>query len=469
MSSESSSESEVKNFTDLNLNDRLHKALDKLEYEMPTPVQAEAIPHTLAGKDLMVNAETGSGKTAAFLLPILQKLVTNQAPNSATRALILLPTRELARQVLKHCNDLMAFTHIKAVVITGGAEFKYQQAMLRKNPEIIIATPGRLVEHLTRNSIDLSDLEILVLDEADRMLDLGFSEDVLRIASASPEQRQTLLYSATLNHKGVRQVASEVLSEPMNLTLNRVQDGHDSIRQQVVLADDIKHKQRLLVRLLEQENAEKTLVFCNTRDQASRLAAVLKYHGLRAAVLHGEMEQDERNRVMDLMRRGQLEVLVATDVAARGLDVKGIELVVNFDMPRSGDDHVHRVGRTGRAGVDGTAISLIKSNEWNLMASIERYLKISFERRLVKGLEGKYKGPKKLKSSGKAASDRKRSESSRKNSSKKDGDKTKQRHRDRKSVGKRRAPSASNQDARSDLGDGFAPLKKRKDKEQDSE
>ncbi|MEH6625835.1 MAG: DEAD/DEAH box helicase [Motiliproteus sp.] len=452
-------------FTELNLHERLIKALDKQGFETPTPVQLQAIPAALEGRDLLVNAETGSGKTAAFLLPSLHRMLNNPAPQSATRVLILLPTRELARQVLKHCNDMMSFTRMLAVVITGGAEFKYQKALLRKNPEIVIATPGRLEEHLARKSIDLSDLEVLVLDEADRMLDLGFSEDVLKIAAACKVERQTLLYSATLNHKGVSRVAQEVLREPMRLNINRAQDGHANITQQVVLADDSKHKQTLLMRILEQDAPEKALVFCNTRDEVSRVGGVLKYNGVRAAILHGEMEQDDRNRVMDLLRRGHIQVLIATDVAARGLDVKGIELVVNFDMARSGDDHVHRTGRTGRAGSQGVAISLISAREWNLMSSVERYLKTSFERRLVKGLEGKYKGPKKLKASGKAASAKKRPDTTKKDAAASKGaaDKGKQRHRDAKSVGKRRTPSAPKAANKDGFGDGFAPFKKRTD------
>ncbi len=457
-----------KQFADLELHERILKAIETRGFKAPTAVQVEAIPAALEARDLLVCAETGSGKTAAFLLPLLQRLMTESAPGSSTRALILVPTRELARQVMKHCTDLMAFTQLHVGLITGGADLKYQRALLRKNPEIVIATPGRLVEHLSQNSADLSDLEVLVLDEADRMLDLGFSEDMLRIAGACKPGHQTLLFSATLHHKGVSAVSRQILKEPVDITVNRVQDGHAGIHQQIVLADDIKHKKLLLTRLLEQQPFQQALVFTNTRDMASQLGALLAYQKTRAAALHGEMDQLERNRVMDLLRRGHIDVLVATDVAARGLDVKGIDLVINFDMARNGDDHVHRIGRTGRAGERGLAISLVTAPEWNLMASFERYLKVSFERRLVKGLEGSYKGPKKLKASGKAAALKKRSESGRKSAPGKNSDgkkgaaeKVKQRHRDRKSVGKRRAPSSSQNSPAADLGDGFAPLKKR--------
>ena len=404
---------DVMAFEDFDLHERLMIALANEEFTEPTPVQRAVVPLALEDRDLLVTAETGSGKTAAFLLPALQKLLENEARDSSTRVLILTPTRELARQVLAHCLKLKKLTHLKADVVTGGAEFKYQRAMLRKNPEIIVATPGRILEHLQKGSADFSDLEVLVLDEADRMLDMGFSDDVLTIASACNPERQTLLLSATLKHRGIRKVADMVLRDPQVVTVNTVRTEHSSIKQQIILADDPDHKQKLLVKLLEQESAEKTVVFTNTIVQAEKLAGFLRkgelYNSeLRAGVLHGDMMQDERNRVMNRIRRGHLDVLVATDVAARGLDVQGVGLVINFDMARSGDDYVHRIGRTGRAGEQGTAISLICSTEWNLMSSIERYLKTRFERRKVAGLEGKYKGPKKLKASGKAAGTKKK-------------------------------------------------------------
>lgn len=450
-------------FAELGLHERLLKALDKQGMSAATPVQAQALPAALTGRDLMVSAETGSGKTAAYLLPVLQQLLARPAPHTATRALILVPTRELARQVQKDCQQLAAFTPLGVEMITGGVEFKYQRALLRKNPEVVIATPGRMLEHLNRQNIELSDLEMLVLDEADRMLDLGFGEDVLSIAAACRPDHQTLLYSATLRHEGVNSVAHKVLHDPEHCLLNQDEAGQQHIRQQIVLADDVKHKQRLLVRLLELESYEQALVFTNTRDMADQLGHFLKYHRLRVAVLHGEMQQDDRNRVMELFRKGQVNVLVATDVAARGLDVRDVGLVINFDMTRNGDDHVHRVGRTGRFGAAGLAISMVMSTEWNLMASIERYLRVKFERRLVKGLEGRYKGPKKLKASGKAASESKRktgSKAAEKVGGKKP--KTKERQRDRKAIGKRRKPvEQGGGNAASDMGDGFAPLKKR--------
>ncbi|MEH6473920.1 MAG: DEAD/DEAH box helicase [Halopseudomonas sp.] len=429
--------------------------------DQPTEVQQQGIPLALEGKDLLISAETGSGKTAAYLLPMLHRFLETDAPKSATRGLVLLPTRELARQVFKHFTLLSAFSQLKAGLITGGDDFKYQRSLIRRNPELIIATPGRLLEHIGHNNIDLSDLEVLVLDEADRMLDMGFSEDVISIADACRAERQTLLLSATLKTRGLMTVTKKVLREPQQLLLSGARDQHASIRQQIVLADDVGHKEKLLFRLLELETYNKAIVFSNTKVQADRLGGLIRYHKFRAAVLHGDMAQDDRNKVMDLMRRDQISILVATDVAARGLDIAGVDLVINFDMPRSGDDHVHRIGRTGRAGESGLAISLIAASEWNLMSSIERYLRIQFEHRAVPGFEGKYKGPVKLKSSGKAAS--KRKAVGKNKSAKSDTEsvkKTKLRHRDQKQVGKRRAPSAKPTSDRS-LGDGLAPFKKR--------
>ncbi len=451
-------------FSELPLHDRLQKALADIGLEQPTEVQQQAIPKALSGRDLLISAETGSGKTAAYLLPMLHRFLENDAPRSSTRGLVLLPTRELARQVFKQFTLLTGSCQLKAALITGGESFKYQRALIRKNPELIISTPGRLLEHIKLNSADLSDLEVLVLDEADRMLDMGFSEDVIAIAENCRAERQTLLLSATLKTRGLMTVAKQVLNDPEQLLLSGAQDQHSSIKQQIVLADDRDHKEKLLLRLLQQDQYNKAIVFTNTKVQADRLGGKLRYDDIQVGVLHGDMEQDDRNRVMDRIRRDHAKVLVATDVAARGLDISGIDLVINFDMPRSGDDHVHRIGRTGRAGTTGTAISLIAASEWNLMSSIERYLRVTFERRKVAGLEGKYKGPAKLKSSGKAAGKRKDTGKAKKTKDT-DAKKSKQRLRDQKSVGKRRQPSApaAAQSTGGDgsLGDGLAPFKKR--------
>ncbi len=393
--------------SELPLNSQLFKALDKLGFTDATDVQSRAIPPALDGRDIMVSAKTGSGKTAAFLLPLLHKLLTKSSPDTSTRALILLPTRELALQTQKTLETLAAFTYIKSGLLIGGEPFKYQIASLRKNPEIIIATPGRLVEHIEKGTTDFTDLEVLILDEADRMLDMGFSEDMETIIKRCHTDRQILLFSATLKHKNIARI-SGLLNDPLAIVVDSHRESQDNIAQQIILADDDKHKQALVASLLEAEDAQKAFVFCNTRVQCQQLGNDLMAKGLKVGYIHSEISQSARKQVLNQFRDGKLKALIATDVAARGLDIKEVGLVINYAVPHSGSDHIHRTGRTGRAGEQGLAITLVGSAEWNLMSSIERYLKIQFERIVLPGLKGNYKGPKKLKSSGKAASKKKK-------------------------------------------------------------
>jgi superfamily II DNA/RNA helicase len=390
-------------FTNLPIHQNLLKALDKMGINKPTPVQEQAIPPALEGEDLLVSAETGSGKTIAFLLPTMQRLLDTPDAQSGTRALILVPTRELARQILNQCLALGSYTQLKFGLIIGGERFRKQASLLRNNPEILIATPGRMLEHLQRNTPYFNDLEVLILDEADRMLDMGFSEDVLQITSECNAERQTMLFSATLSHQGLKSVASKILKDPHVLSLNNVKDKHDHIQQQFILADDNHHKIQIVNWLLNYESLDKTLVFTNTRIEAENVGDALKRAEHRTGILHGEMDQNHRNLVIQRLRDGKNQVLVATDVAARGLDIKGIDMVINFDMARNGKDYVHRIGRTGRAGEQGLAISLISHNEWNQKAGIERYLRQKMDKRTIEEMQGQYQGPKKVKASGKAA------------------------------------------------------------------
>ncbi|UOA08098.1 DEAD/DEAH box helicase [Methylobacter sp. S3L5C] len=424
-------------FSSLSLAEPLLIAVRKLGFEQPTPVQQQAIPPALEHKDLLVSAETGSGKTAAFLLPTLHHLLTLSTRKPGTRALILAPTRELAQQIFKQCQQLIEFTDIKAGIITGGDDFRLQQNMLRRNTEIVIATPGRILELMGQEIPNFTNLEILILDEADRMLDMGFSEDVLTITKSCNEQRQTLLFSATLTHFGVIKMADKILQDHKVVALNTLHDGHRNIEQQIIVADDNNHKQKLLAWLLLNETYDKALVFTNSRIQADLLRGPLRGQKLRVGVLHGEMDQKDRNRMMQLFREGEVKVMVATDLAARGLDIKGINLVINFDVPRNGINYIHRIGRTGRVDELGLTIALVKSTEWNLMSGIERFLKQKFKHRTIKELEGKYKGPKKLKASGKAAGIKNKIEPK-----KVAAEKIKIRDRDKKNIGKRRAASA---------------------------
>ena len=473
-------------FSNFQLHPRLQAVLTEQGLTNPTPVQLEAIPPLLEGKDTQVCAETGSGKTLAYLLPVMHRLLTTQPqPDAGTRALVMVPTRELADQVYKTAKTFCKVNDLEAGMVCGGAEFKYQAALFRKNPDIIVATPGRLVDHLKNETCDLSQLEVLVLDEADRMMDMGFVEDMERITQSCSSDHQTVLLSATLKHEGVSCLVKQLLCEPVQVTTQAVTEQHELIRQQRILADDDAHKDRLLVWLLANEAYDKAIVFVNRRDDVERLGEFLRRHREGVAQLHGEMTQDERRYVMQLLRDGRRTILVATDVAARGLDVEGIDLVVNYSLARKGDEYVHRIGRTGRAGHSGTAISLIASHEWNLKASIERYLNIEMESRKIEGLVANYKGPKKLKASGKAAGTKTRKKPAAVKKPIKTGKKTGARSGNQsgaklggrpgsRSVGGSAKPAASRRTGparRGNLmdGDGFAPIRKKQPSKMDSD
>ncbi|WP_462329320.1 DEAD/DEAH box helicase [Thiohalocapsa halophila] len=452
-------------FASLDLAEPLLRGIAKAGFETPTPVQCAVIPPALAGRDLMAAAATGSGKTAAFLLPIMQRLLAAPAPRAGTRALVLVPTRELAYQVLDHFHAVGSYSRLTAAAIVGGDPRNHQVNALRRNPEILIATPGRFLEHLETGEVDLTDLVFLVLDEADRMLDMGLVEDVVAIITQAPAARQSLLFSATLHRRGVPELAAHLSRDPLTVTLDHHRSAHPDIDHQLILADDPAHKARLLHRLLMEADYERALVFSNTRAGAEEAAARLADLDIRCAVLHGELDQRERKRVMGLFRDGAVAVLVASDVAARGLDVPGVELVVNLDVPRSGDDYLHRSGRTGRAGRSGLTVSLVSAPEWNRMAGIERYLGLHVEQRTLDGLEALFRGaPKRRKPAKKAAArpGAKRAAGAAKAKPKagaKAGAKSKQRLRDRKNIGKRRQPAAK--PSGDGVEAGFEPPKRR--------
>jgi ATP-dependent RNA helicase SrmB len=443
-------------FHDLISDSQLRKAIDVLGYEQPTPVQLKAIPAAVAGQNLIVSSKTGSGKTATFLLPALQAILARPPVNpSSTRILILTPTRELARQIVKNAEQLLKFTGLKVGMVCGGEELKYQKAMLRKNPEIVVGTPGRLAEHIAHKSTEFSGLEFLVLDEADRMLDMGLSDDVLKITNTCRTERQTFLFSATMEQKGLRHLIKQViLGEAQEIYID---EKPNDIVQQMLLADDYKHKEKLLVALLQKSTFEKVIIFTNTKVKAAQLDNLLRYSKFRVGTLHGDITQDQRKITLDHFRQGRTTVLVATDVAARGLDIPGVELVVNMDMAYSGDEYLHRIGRTGRADNEGRAVSLVDKKEWNLTKGIERYLGATFELITMPGLKGKYQGPDKTKSSGKSVGIKKKTTTKDKKADAK-APKVKVRERDKKNVGNRRVPTALKTVA---AVDGFAPPKKK--------
>ncbi|PLW81922.1 RNA helicase [Kineobactrum sediminis] len=433
----------------------LQLALAELAFTTATDVQQQVLPSALAGHDLRVSAPTGSGKTLAYLLPLLQRLLTETAPaGSGILGLVLVPTRELARQVLKECRELLAKSNLRADAITGGADFKYQKATLRKNPEVIIATPGRMLEHCERGSADLKSLRALVLDEADRMLEMGFREDVLKIASYCSSERQTLMLSATLHARGLGEISDSLQHEPVTINSGEIRAAHKDIFHQRILADSVAHKDQLLLALLADCKGRRQLVFANKRSTASRLSGLLQHNGIRAACLHGEMSTEDRKLVVTRFAQGSIDVVTASDLAARGLDIEGIDTVINYDLPHSGDDYLHRTGRTGRAGAQGVAISLVTASDWNLMISIQRYLQLEMEARSLPGLKARYAGPKKQKSSGKASGSKKRS-------GKLTDGKKKERLRDKKAKGKPRRKSDTTQ-----TNDGFAPPPKKQRREE---
>jgi superfamily II DNA/RNA helicase len=432
-------------FEDLNLDRRLQLGIDALQHTGPTEVQQRVVPAALAGDDLLASAATGSGKTLAYLIPVAEKILASKACDRAgTLALVLVPTRELARQVATVCDQLCARSPLRAQAITGGVDLKYQKSLLRKDPEVVVATPGRLLEHLQAGSADLDTLQTLVLDEADRMLDMGLRDDVLAIAQRCESQPQVLLVSATLTHPGVKALAGTLLNSPRKILVGREREALGAVRHQLILADSQQHKDKLISALLTREGLRRALVFCNRRKTAERLAALLGRQHLRCACLHGELSTEQRKRVLQQFREDKVSVVCATDVAARGLDVKDIQTVINYDIPDSGDDYVHRTGRTGRAGAAGEAISLAAASDWRRVAGIERYLSLEFERRSLPGLKARYDGPRA------AAGDNESGKQGRKKASRAASSTAKTGKRPQR--GKRPAATSN---------DGFGPLKKK--------
>jgi superfamily II DNA/RNA helicase len=371
----------------LNLHEHLLRAIQASGFTAPTDIQRQAIPLVQAGRDLMASAQTGTGKTAAFVLPALQRLLTAPTlPGRGPRVLILTPTRELAAQVNENIRQFGKFCRFTNGSVVGGMPYPPQMKLLQQNLDLLVATPGRLMDHMERGRVDFSRLEILVLDEADRMLDLGFVDAVRDIAAATPATRQTLLFSATLEGR-VMTIAKALLKDPARVQLADNHEQHASIEQRVHQADNIGHKHRLLAHYLGHDTLSQALIFTATKRGADELARQLADQGHASAALHGDMNQGARRRTVEQMRRGQFRLLIATDVAARGLDIKGISHVINFDLPMVAEDYIHRIGRTGRGGATGTAVSLIGPDDWRKLVGIERLTGRRLERAVIDGLE----------------------------------------------------------------------------------
>jgi superfamily II DNA/RNA helicase len=380
-------------FENLKLHPLILKAILEAGYTLPTPIQEQAIPELLAGHDVMASAQTGTGKTAAFMLPALHRLATpSSARSRGPRVLVLTPTRELALQVSEAAAKYgRHLPRAKVVSILGGMPYPLQNKLLSQTVDILVATPGRLIDHIQRGRIDFSRLEMLVLDEADRMLDMGFIDDVERIASATPAMRQTLLFSATLD-SAIDSVASRLLKSPKRIQVTPQQAKlNNNIEQRLHYVDDISHKNRLLDHLLQDITLKQAIIFTATKRDADTLADTLSAQGYAAAALHGDMSQRDRNRTLTRLRSGGLRVLVATDVAARGIDVAGITHVINFDLPKFAEDYVHRIGRTGRAGASGIAVSFASSKDGIHLKKIERFTGQRIASHVVLGLEPRFK------------------------------------------------------------------------------
>ena len=395
-------------FESLGLSADIITALTASGYQVPTPVQQRAIPAALAGRDLLVSSPTGSGKTAAFMLPAIERFSQlekakaaaprephdpNARPARRTQPvarptmLVLTPTRELAMQVTAAATTYgKHLRRLRTVSILGGVAYGQQLMLLAKNPEILVATPGRLLDHLERGRIDLSQLQMLVLDEADRMLDMGFIDDIETIVAATPASRQTLLFSATIDGK-ISSLTGRLLKNPERIEIIQKLEAQNNIAQTVHYVDDRDHKDRLLDHLLRDAGLDQAIVFTATKNDADQLAIRLADAGFESAALHGDLPQGARNRTIRALRERKVRVLVATDVAARGIDIPGITHVFNYDLPKFAEDYVHRIGRTGRAGRTGTAISLVHHAEQGALKRIERFVRVPLAVSVIVGFE----------------------------------------------------------------------------------
>jgi ATP-dependent RNA helicase RhlE len=358
-------------FNTLGLQPDLLRAVARQGYTDPTPVQRDAIPLVLAGRDLLAGAQTGTGKTAAFVLPMLQRLAANPRPERRVRALVLAPTRELAIQVEESVRTYSGGT-ARSTAIYGGVGFGGQVGALRRGAEIVVATPGRLLDHARQGTIDLRAVEILVLDEADRMLDMGFIRDIRQVLALLPDRRQNLLFSATFS-RDIRTLAEGLLDRPASVQVTPENTAVDLV-QQVVHPVDRERKRELLTHLVRTREIDQALVFTRTKHGANKLAEQLNRDGIAAAAIHGNKSQSQRVRALSDFKAGRVLLLVATEVAARGLDIEALPHVVNFELPMVPADYVHRIGRTGRAGITGTAVSLVCVDEAPLLRDIERLL-----------------------------------------------------------------------------------------------
>ncbi|MCL2896269.1 ATP-dependent RNA helicase SrmB [Brenneria tiliae] len=426
-------------FSELDLDDSLLDALRDMGYERPTAIQLAAIPPAMDGRDVLGSAPTGTGKTAAYLLPVLQHLLDFPRKKSGPpRILILTPTRELAMQVADQARIMAAHTHLDIATITGGVAYMNHAEVFSENQDVVVATTGRLLQYIKEENFDCRAVETLILDEADRMLDMGFAQDIEHIAGETRWRKQTLLFSATLEGEAIKDFAERLLNDPVEVEADPSRRERKKILQWYYRADDIKHKTALLCHQLKQADVTRSIVFVRKRERVHELVAWLREVGITACYLEGEMVQAKRNEAIKRLSDGRVNVLVATDVAARGIDINDVSHVFNFDLPRTADTYLHRIGRTGRAGRKGCAISFVEAHDHLLLGKISRYLNEPLKARVIEELRPATKAPS-AKTTGKPSKKvlAKRKE---KKEKEKEKVKVKVRHRDSKNIGKRRQP-----------------------------
>ncbi|MFH2140274.1 MAG: DEAD/DEAH box helicase [Pseudomonadota bacterium] len=370
-------------FADLKLAPQILKALTEAGYSTPTPIQAQAIPVVLSGEDLMAGAQTGTGKTAAFALPLLQQLMPHASASTSpakhpVRALILVPTRELAVQVEESVKMYAKYTNLRSLVVYGGVDIKTQTPHLKTGVEILVATPGRLLDHIEQKTVLLNQVQMLVLDEADRMLDMGFMPALKRILALLPRRRQSLMFSATFSDD-IKKLSEDFLIYPSLIEVARSNATSENIKQKVYLVPS-EDKHALLAKLLKGDDAKQVIVFTKTKLTASRLTRQLQREGIAADAIHGDRSQLERQQTLEAFKQNKVSVLIATDVAARGLDIDHLPMVINYEIPHAAEDYVHRIGRTGRAGASGTALSLVSPEEAKYLVEIEKLIKTTIEK-----------------------------------------------------------------------------------------
>lgn len=432
----------VTTFSELELDESLLDALQEKGFTRPTAIQAEAIPAALEGRDVLGSAPTGTGKTAAYLLPALQHLIDFPRKKSGPpRILILTPTRELAMQVADHARELAKHTHLDIATITGGVAYMNHAEVFSENQDIVVATTGRLLQYIKEENFDCRAVETLILDEADRMLDMGFAQDIETIAGETRWRKQTLLFSATLEGDSIKDFAERLLNDPVSVDADPSQRERKKIQQWYYRADDVEHKTKLLVHLLKQPEVTRSIVFVRKRERLHELVTWLHEAGIRCSYLEGEMVQAKRNEALKRLNDGRVNVLVATDVAARGIDIEDVSHVFNYDMPRTADTYLHRIGRTARAGRKGTALSLVEAHDHVLLGKISRYINEPLKPRTIDELRPASRAPS-AKVTGKPSKKvlAKRQEQKEKEAEK---PRVKKRHRDTKNIGKRRKPSGS--------------------------